>query len=202
MTLMEVNLNDPIELREFAASSIIEASDHSSSVARVIQDARSQAREVARQAIDVFFLDPSDIDRGSRKDKALREYASLLQRVESNAREHHSKFYDLRLEMDQGLGFYLLHASRDNSMSVDEIEDLISRITVARDGHTTAITITDSVIDGIKASAGALPGLEDAVDDAATALRDVRDELDIGEAVLTRHIYTAKHLRNLIVHGQ
>ena len=202
MTLMEVNLNDPIELREFAASSIIEASDHSSSVARVIQDARSQAREVARQAIDVFFLDPSDIDRGSRKDKALREYASFLQRVECNAREHHSKFYDLRLEMDQGLGFYLLHASRDNSMSEDEIEDLISQITVARDGHTSAITITDSVIDGIKASAGALPGLEDAVDDAVTALRDVRDELDIGEAVLTRHINTAKHLRNLIVHGQ
>ena len=202
MTLMEVNIDDPIELREFTASSIVEASDYSTKVAGLIRAARSKAQATARQTLDTAFLDLRDANAKRERKLALDKFASLLRGVETDARAHTEKFYDLRLEMDQGLGFYLMHASRDDLADIREIEELVRQITDARDGNTNAIATTDTLIKGIKASAGAVPELAGLVDDAVRALKNIRDELDIGEAVLTRHIQMATHLRNLIAHGQ
>ena len=148
--------------------------------------------------IDAVFHDHREDDREPRRDEAILRLESVLTALASDLHEEFVEYWDIKMELDQGIGFYLLHADRDLDVNPGELLELVRAMTAARDAMASEQAAISRLLDAILRSAGALPELESAVDYAERELRDAGGEMDNAEAILTRQIIMAERLYKIL----
>ena len=198
MSLMELNVRDPVDVQDFAASSISAAGSQADAVVNVTREASSEARGITHRSIDILYADLMEADQVSDKDEVIQQFRTWSGRLYRRAMELSSALDSTKLEADQGIGFYLLLAGRDPDLDPADLHEFLTTITSARKATANAKDATGDLIHAIERSAAVLPELDAIFAKLLGALRQVRGELYNAEGILGRHIMTAERLYKIL----
>lgn len=201
VSMQDVKLPESPELLRIAENAIASANQEIQYFTSEVRQLRSSVRSIAMTTIDLLLSNPSSQDVGKRKREVVDQYSRILMEFSNEVRERVARVNRCWMTVDQALGFYLISTGQDTGVRVSDLSTLIDTMIKTRQQIPGTVEEISNLISAIKASAGGLHGLEDAIGDATKILERLNGELDLADSVIQRQIILAKRLHEVLAHS-
>lgn len=198
MRVPDAKLPDTASLLKFAENAVNSANSQITACSTAIRVLSSSVRAIALDTIEVLLSSSAQADIDRRKSEVVKQYSTVLYTFSQNIDDPIVALNKAWMALDQDLGFYLLSAGRETDTDPEEIRQLINVMINARKEIPETVTLISNIKDVIKASAGGLTGLEEAINESSCMLDRLSGELDLGDAVLQRQILLSSRLYDLM----
>ena len=201
VSMQDVQLPKSPELLLVAENAIASANQEIQYFTSEIRLLGSNVRSIAMTTIDLLLTNPSSQDFGKRKREVRDQYSKILIKFSDELRERVARVNRCWMTVDQALGFYLISTGQNSDVRVSDLSTLIDTMIRTRQQIPSTVEEISNLISAIKASAGGLHGLEDAIGEATKILERLNGELDLADSVIQRQIILAKRLHEVLSHS-
>ena len=200
MDITDAKQSNSASLLRVANDTVSGANSQIQYCAKAVRELGTEVRYIAEETVEVLFSIPSQVDIETRMREVLKQYSSVLCGFSARMDDVLTKLNRAWMDVDQALGFYLVSKGRDEDANPEELRQLIDLLTQVREQTPGTRKEIKNLSSAIKSSAGGLDGLEEAIAESTDTLERLNGELDLGSAVITRHIILAERLHDLLNH--
>ncbi len=201
MAVKESRLPDTASLQEVAGKAVQNADKQIEYCAQAAREFGKRAQSAASDALDRLFSLPSQNDDERRRREVVEQFATVLRDFSNHMADPIVKLNRSWMDVDQGLGFYLLSAGREPTFDATEIRSLIKSMTDTRNKIPGSKLEASNLADAIRTSAVGFESLDETRAASTRTLEQLFGELDLGQAVLTRQIILSERLCEMLAAG-
>ncbi len=199
MSNQKTQVQDSTQLLEFANQALQSTNSQIEFSANQIRSTGKNVRAIAVETIDLLLSYPSPSDIETRKREVVEQYSEVLCTFARDMAIPIKELNRAWMSVEQNMGFFFLSSGRDSGIGSSEIRELINVMTEAQKLIPETTSEIANLKDAIRASAGGLHGLDDAIDSAISTLTRLNEELEHGYAIFGRQIALAERLHEILV---